>query len=169
MDMDTVNMLLGLLAERDMPSARDRTPTLAEMSRDALTVLSHDPDGFFVMIEGSQPDWFGHDNADLSLVVDEVVDFDRAIGAALAFQARHPETLIVVVADHETGGLALHSGEGGFGAHWTTTGHTAEWVPLFAKGPGAERFGGAHDNYVVGRMIMDLLGVQPDAMAGEEP
>lgn len=170
MDMDTVDMLLGLLAEVDMPGARERRVTLAEMTSDALAVLSHDPDGFFVMIEGSQPDWLGHDNADLSLVADEVVDFDRAVGAALDYQERHPEVLIVVVADHETGGLALHpDAAGDFVANWTTTNHTAEWIPLFARGPGAARFGGVHDNYVVGRMIMDLLGLEAAPMAGQEP
>lgn len=157
LDPDTVKMLLGLLGPKDLPAATGRSITLADMTRTALSVLDHDADGFFVMVEGSQIDWLGHDNAPLQDVIAEVLDFDGAIREARRYQASHPGTLIVVLADHETGGLALNVDEtGAFGAHYTTTGHTEEMVPLFAAGPGAERFAGIHDNDEVGRILMDL-------------
>ena len=134
------------------------------------------------MVEGSQPDWRGHGNEPLDDVVAEVLDFDRAIGAALAFQARNPETLIVVVADHETGGLALQyemvitqldsvavatsdSGQAmpvadttfNFVASYTTTQHTPQMIPLFASGPGAEAFGGMIENWRVGELLLEAV------------
>jgi alkaline phosphatase len=163
---DTVKMLLALLAPRDLPAATDRSITLAEMTRTALAVLDHDSDGFFVMVEGSEIDWMGHDNAPLRNVVAEVLDFDGAVREARRYQASHPGTLIVVLADHETGGLALHEDSVGvFGAHYTTTGHTEEMIPLFAAGPGAQRFAGIHDNDEIGRILMDLTtGNTPTAV-----
>lgn len=110
------------------------------------------------MVEGSQIDWRGHDNAPLRDVIAEVLDLDMAVRQALIFRERRPNTLIIVVADHSTGGLALHYGEDrSFGAHYTTEGHTAELVPLFAAGPGAEAFGGLMDNDRVGRLLLEMV------------
>ncbi len=162
LDPDTVDMLLGLLAVNDLPNYRQRGIELEELTSTALRVLARDEDGFFLMVEGSQPDWRGHDNAAMADLVDEMLDFDRAVGAALDYQAEHPGTLVVVTADHETGGMALHPNRAGeLVTNFTTTGHSAEMVPLFAVGPGAERFGGIKDNYVVGRVLIDLLGGEP--------
>jgi alkaline phosphatase len=102
-----LHKLLGLFAAEHMPAEPLRSPTLPEMTRAALEVLDHDPEGFFLMVEGSQPDWRGHDHEPLGAIVAEMLDLDRAIGVALEYQSRHPETLIVVTADHETGGLAI--------------------------------------------------------------
>jgi alkaline phosphatase len=158
--------LLGLFTRGGMPPAGARSPTLAAMTGAALKVLAKDRDGFFIMVEGSQIDWRGHHNAPLDELVAEVLDFDRAIAVALDFRERHPETLVLVVGDHETGGLALHPAEGGgptvsLQANYTTSGtaygHTAQMVPLFADGPGAERFGGILDNAEVGRRLRALI------------
>lgn len=99
--------LFGLFADSAMPAASRRTPTLPAMTRKAIDLLSRDREGFFLMVEGSQPDWRGHDNAPIQDVVDEMKDFDAAIGVALDYQRRVPDVLIIVVADHETGGLAI--------------------------------------------------------------
>lgn len=99
--------MLGLFADTAMPPASRRTPTLPAMTRKAIDVLARDREGFFLMVEGSQPDWRGHDNAPIQDVVDEMRDFDAAIGVALAYQRRVPDVLIIVVADHETGGLGI--------------------------------------------------------------
>ncbi|HEX6940395.1 MAG TPA: alkaline phosphatase [Longimicrobiales bacterium] len=156
---DTVEALLGLFAAGGMDRAIDgRRPTLEEMTRTALAVLDRDAEGFFLMVEGSQPDWRGHANEPLEAVTAEMLDYDRAIGAALEYQQRHPETLIVVVADHETGGLAIQAGEDGEPvARYTTDHHTAQMIPLFAKGPGAERFGGLISNARVGQLLMEAV------------
>ncbi|MBI4410012.1 MAG: alkaline phosphatase [Gemmatimonadetes bacterium] len=153
---DTVRALLGLFAPRHLPAAAERRPTLAEMTSAALAVLDHDPEGFFLMVEGSQPDWRGHENNTLESVTAEMLDLDRAVRAALVYREKHPETLIVVVADHETGGLALEEDSPGtLRADYTTEGHTGEMVPLFAIGPGAERFGGILPNTRVGELLLE--------------
>ncbi|HUG39616.1 MAG TPA: alkaline phosphatase [Longimicrobiales bacterium] len=159
LNMDTVRTLVGLFAENNPPPAGSREPALAELTRGAIDVLARDRDGFFLMVEGSQIDWRGHENAPLREVIAEVLDFDLAIREALRFQGeRRSNTLIVVVADHSTGGLALHADAMGvFRAHYTTEGHTAEMVPLFAGGPGAAAFGGVKDNDVVGRLLLEMV------------
>jgi alkaline phosphatase len=159
LQLDTVRSLFGLFAEEGMPAAHEvRTPSLPEMASAALEILDREPNGFFVMIEASQPDWRGHDNRPLEEVTAEMLDFDRTIRVALDYQARHPETLIVITADHETGGLSLvqeRSGE--LVARYTTTGHTGSMIPLFARGPGAERFGGVKDNYRIGQLLREVI------------
>lgn len=168
LDSQEVTRLFGLFATEHMPRAAARSPTLPEMTEVALAVLDHNPAGFFLMVEGSQPDWRGHDNEPLDVIAAEMLDLDAAIGVALDYQRRRPETLIVVTADHETGGLAVQfadptdhadhvAGPTDLVARYTTGSHTAEMVPLFASGPGAERFGGIKDNWRIGELLLDTV------------
>ena len=111
------------------------------------------------MIEGSQIDWGGHAN-DIHYIIEEMLDFDRAIGVALEFAARNKETLVIVTADHETSGLTIENGdfENGFvKGDFTTGGHTGIMVPVFAFGPGAENFTGFMDNTDIPKRIEKLL------------
>lgn len=158
LDPDTLRVLYGLFADNNPGPAIGREPSLPMMTDAALQVLENDEQGFFLMVEGSQIDWRAHDNAPLRELIAEVLDFDMAIRQGLLFQERHPNTLILVVADHETGGLALHvDSMGVFRAHYTTQGHSAEMIPLFASGPGASLFGGVIDNDRVGRLLLQLV------------
>jgi len=158
LDLARTDRLVGLFANGHMPAAAEREPDLAEMTAAALAILDRDPDGFFLMVEGSQPDWRGHDNEPLAEMMAEMLDFDRAIRAGLAYRADHPGTLIIVTADHETGGLAVEgAGEGGIRLDYTTGGHTAELVPLFAIGPGAERFAGLTSSDAIGRELLAIF------------
>ncbi len=171
LDTSEVTKLFGLFSVEAMPPAPFRSPTLPSMTEAALAVLDKDPDGFFLMVEGSQPDWRAHDNDSLQAVVAEMLDLDQAIGVALEYQRRHPETLIVVTADHETGGLSIQmagqsdmtthaqhvGGASDLVARYTTGSHTAEMVPLFAAGPGAERFGGINDNARIGSLLIEII------------
>ena len=164
LDVAHIDHLLGLFAPGGMPPAADRSPTLAAMTDAALAVVDRDPDGFFLMVEGSQPDWRGHENAPLEQVTAEVLDFDAAIGRGLAYRDRHPETLIIVIADHETGGLAIGADENEqVTGRYVTDYHTAQMIPVFAIGPGAERFGGMHDNFRIGQMLMEAVRDGPVA------
>lgn len=179
LDADTVNALFGLFTPSHMPQAvapqvdlahaehgtqpdthfvELREPTLPEMTRAAIDVLDRDPEGFFLMVEASQPDWRGHENRELGFIVGEMLDFDQAIAEALSYRERHPETLILVVADHETGGMALETDSAGaLVARYTTTTHTATMVPLFAAGPGARDFGGIIENFRVGQLLLERV------------
>lgn len=150
--------LVGLFAEDGMlPVLQGREPDLPTMTRVALEQLSLRSAGFFLTVEGSQPDWRGHDNAPLDEIVAEVVEFDDAVQVALDFQARTPGTLVVVVSDHETGGLSLLTEGGQVVAGYTTGGHTGEMTPHFAHGPGAERFSGIMENYEIGAVLMEIM------------
>ena len=103
---------------------------------------------FFLLAEGSQVDWGGHDN-DLEYVTNEYIEFDRAIGVALKFVDENPNTLLVVTADHETGGLAITSDKVkklNSKARFSTKGHSASMVPVFSKGIGSKEFSGIYDN-----------------------
>jgi alkaline phosphatase len=167
LDLSTVERLVGFTAVENPPPARRRSPNLAQLTETAIQVLERDRDGFFLMVEGSQIDWAGHDNAPLDVLLAEVMDLDMAIRAGLQFQRRRPNTLLVVVADHETGGLALHGDEMGvFRTHYTTDGHTAGMIPLFAIGPGAHALGGVNENDYVGRMLLELI--REDGPTAEE-
>ena len=102
--------------EQSMPYVLDRRPgdpTLADFTAKAIEMLEQ-PDGFFLMVEGGKIDWAAHAN-DAAAVVAEVLDFDAAVAVALRFAEKHPDdTLIVVTADHETGGLTLGCNDTGY-------------------------------------------------------
>jgi alkaline phosphatase len=174
LDTKNVRKLVGLFADDNPPPGGGREPSLAELTRAALDVLERDEQGFFLMVEGSQIDWRAHENASLREVIAEVLDFDMALREGLTFQQeRRGNTLVLVVADHETGGLALHGDAMGvFRAHYTTEGHTAEMVPLFAAGPGARAFGGVLEIDAVGRLLLEMVAnggpdrIRPRASTG---
>jgi alkaline phosphatase len=152
--------ILGLFSLAGMPS-EERTPTLAEMSSKAIKMLSQNEEGFFLMIEGSQIDWGGHEN-NVPYVLREVKDFDAAVKAALDFAKEDGETLVVLTADHETGGMAINSHydrKDEAEIAWTTTGHTGVPVPVMAFGPHAIEFTGWLENTEVGQKVAKLLGV----------
>lgn len=111
------------------------------------------------MIEGSQIDWGGHQN-NTNYVVEEMLDFDQAIGKALEFAAKDGETLIVITADHETGGMAITGGNmetGMVQASFTYGHHTGVMVPVFAFGPGADEFTGIMKNEDIGKKLIQFV------------
>jgi len=155
--------LAGLTADEHNEVFPKRKMNLPLSTETALNILNLNKNGFFIMIEGSQIDWGGHANNTI-YVVNEMLDFDRAIGKALEFAANDGETLIIVTADHETGGMAIVGGNmktGMIKAAFTTGDHTAIMVPVFAYGPGAEDFTGIMENTDIAKNIMKLLGMPP--------
>ncbi len=134
---------------------------LPDATEEAIELLSKNKKGFFLMVEGSQIDWGGHDN-DINYVVEELTDMDNAVGKALAFAERDGNTLIVVTSDHETGGLAVLDGDlkaGTIEVKFSTTGHTGTMVPVFAYGPGAESFSGIYENTSLFYKMMSFLNI----------
>jgi alkaline phosphatase len=151
--------VVGLFAPDHMPKVtEDRAPALVEMATAALTILQRDPDGFFLMIEGSQIDFAGHAN-DGEYNVAETLDFDATVSAVLRVLKDRPNTLVVVTADHETGGLTAAPGatSGSIVFRWTTTGHTDAPVPLFARGLKAQDLAGTHAIDRVGKLLLQLV------------
>lgn len=122
----------------------------------AIDALKSDTDGFFLMIEGSQIDWAGHDN-DSAYLIAEMLDFDRTLGTVLDFAEQDGNTLVVVTADHETGGLTLPENQNNSSKtilSFSTKDHTASMVPVFAFGPAAMHFTGMYDNTQIFSKIM---------------
>lgn len=139
---------------------RDYLPEAGEYA--AKTLAGRSEDGFFLMIEGSQIDWGGHAN-NIEYIVSEMLDFDETVGRILDFAEQDGETLVIITADHETGGLGINKGSkmamGELQAAYTTGGHTADMVPVFAFGPGAEAFGGIYENTAIFEKMKDALGL----------
>lgn len=162
-DLGETDSAAALLYSLHPPAVTERSVTLAELTDKALQILSRDSDGFFLMIEGSQIDWAGHKN-NKDWLADEVVDFDNAIGQVMDFAEKHSDTLVIVTADHETGGFAVHAGsvaENRVDAvDFTRGGHTAAMVPVFAYGPGSDAFGGIIDNTEIGRTLIGLVSAE---------
>ena len=103
-DPSNTDRLLGTFADYNM--SRPYSPSLAEMTDKAIAVLSENSSGFFLMVEGGQIDQAAHVNNALGTLGD-VAGFDEAVKVALEYQAQHPETLVIVTADHATGGLTI--------------------------------------------------------------
>jgi len=93
-------------SEIDRPRLHPEQPTLEEMTRKAIDILSQDPDGFFLMVEGSQVDWACHAN-DPAHMLSDLLAYDKAVAVALAFAKRDGKTLVLAVSDHNTGGFSI--------------------------------------------------------------
>lgn len=145
----------------DTPVPAERGDLLARASMKAIDMLSKNENGFFLMIEGSQLDDYGHFN-DLDMLMQEVHDFDRTVGKVFEWAAQDGETLVVVTADHETGGLTLVDGdlkEGRIVGKFSTGGHSGVMVPVYTFGPGYENFTGIFENTDVFWKIKKLLNL----------
>lgn len=144
-------------------------PSLSEMADFALKDLSTSRKGFFLMIEGGLIDKSAHGN-NLALCVQEVLEFDRTVRQVMDWARDRKDTLVVVTADHETGGLSVVRGCGKGNLPeviWSTKGHTGANVPLFAWGPGAEKVKGIVDNTDVHRLMMGTFDGSSAAQADE--
>ena len=120
-----------------------------------------------MMSEGSQIDWGGHAN-DADYLISELIDFDETIGAVLDFAEKDGETLVIVTSDHETGGFTLsgkkYTDVNGYirddyrtiDPSFSTGGHSATLIPVFAYGPGADIFSGIYDNTEIFHKIIRL-------------
>lgn len=159
--------LAGLLASGNLKKMTEgRGNYLPEATAQALTILKNNsPKGFFLMVEGSQIDSGGHSN-NAEVVITETLDFDKAIAVAFDFADRNPGTLVVVTADHETGGMTIPSnksdftkGESGIQYLFSTGSHTGVMVPVYAYGTGAENFSTIMENTDLPKKMAALLGL----------
>ncbi|MFY7814148.1 MAG: alkaline phosphatase [Chryseobacterium taeanense] len=151
------------LSDNGVPQVlKGRGNILAETVEGALEFLNNKKKPFFIMIEGAQIDSGGHAN-NVGTIVTEGIDFDRAITKAIQFADRNPGTLVVITADHETGGFSIPHGdiasstvEGDF----TTEDHSATLIPVFSYGPGAESFMGVYENNEIFHKILKALKIK---------
>lgn len=144
-----------------------RGPWLQDAFNKSLNILSRNKAGFFMMAEGAQVDHGAHDN-NLPWLATEVMDFDQLVGRALQFADTNGETLVIVTADHETGGLSLMDGNydsSSIGAQFATDDHTAIPVPVFAYGPQSRLFSGVYENTAIFYKIMQAFHIPMQATA----
>ena len=194
--------LLGLFANQELfhqreegrGDAYDPPVSLAELTANAIRLLSMASKGFFLLIEESAIDRMAHRN-NAPLTIKGVLELDRAVQVALDYAERDRDTLIIVTADHECGGLAIAGSddppypyepggglldtvmagedgpfpipgvEHGFVMGWATTGHTAATVPVTATGPGAEGLAGSYENTHLFNVMADAMGLAAPAAA----
>lgn len=168
-DPASTRRLLGLFADQGM--SRPFSPSLPDMTQKAIDILAGGVHGFFLMVEAGQIDWAAHAN-DTEHVIADTAELDHAVKIARQYAATNHDTLLIVTADHETGGMALSlaptglNGEEGpfsmpdggtFYVNWSTNQHTPVDVPVTAMGPGAERLNGVHDNTFVYEVMNQAL------------
>jgi alkaline phosphatase len=173
-DTTQTDKLVGLFGAEEIIAPF--SPSLVEMTRVAVEILSRDPDGFFLMVEAGQIDWAGHDNR-----AEEAMEFtlglDNAVFFAQIFALENPNTLIIVAADHETGGMQPNTDGAGsfrqdgpfsmpdgnaFWVDWETTSHTGVKIPVTAQGPYAENLVGEYPlTKIFETMILHLFSSNP--------
>lgn len=172
-DMDGVasGKVVGLFAEENLPTLKEgRGDYLARATEKALEILTADvradkKKGFVMMVEGSQTDYRSHAN-DLEGMLGEMRDFDAAIKVAMDYADTHPNTLVVVCADHETSGLAIPSNktdftlpESGINYSFSTSSHTGVMLPVYLYGAGAETIKGIMENSELSVALQQLIKV----------
>lgn len=177
--------LLGLFAGGSLPREDERNatvvPALSEMVSRALALLEAAGNPYFLLVEGSQIDWAGHDN-DPVYLAHEVIEFEKAVAVARAHALAQGDVQLLVVADHETGGLRINeysfttslpaAGDdlatlrakriaraGEIDVSWSTGGHTSREVPLVGLGPHADQVAGA-------RHLADVFGIMRGVIDG---
>lgn len=156
---DKNSRIFAVPYDKDTPLPDERGDLLARASMKGISLMNQNKNGFFMMIEGSQLDDYGHFNQ-LDLLMKETLDFDRTVGEVMKWAAKDGETLVVVTADHETGGLTLVNGnkdEGRVECCFSTKDHSGAMVPVYAFGPGAENFTGIFENTDVFKKIKKLM------------
>ncbi len=144
-----------------LPVLNGRKSWLSNAFDAAIQKLSPASNGFFLVLESAQIDHGGHAN-NLPYIATEVLDFDKVIGKALQFADSNKETLVIITADHETGGLSLLDGDnknGYVAGNFSTNDHTAIPVPVYAYGPQSAQFTGVYENTEIFYKIMKALGV----------
>ena len=162
-DVDVTCKKYAVMAnDNHMPKAAERGSFLPRAVKTALQTLDNAENGFFLMVEGSQIDFACH-AGDSTWMMDEMMDFDYAIKVALDYAKEKGNTLVVVTADHETGGLTLIDRDGKYANvsfDYSTSSHSALPVLVYAYGPGAEQFTGWMQNSDIKGKILNACGLE---------
>jgi len=162
--------LLGLFGDNGM--ARPYKPSMAKMTAKAISILSPDPDGFFLMVEGGRLDKAAHNN-DAVNVIQDTLAFDAAIQIGINYAATNTNAIVIVTGDHETGGMSVSLTSSGkpdedgpfempngtpFYINWTTTFHTGVDVPTTASGYLGDQLLGTYENTHIYEVMRRVIG-----------
>lgn len=152
--------LAGIFGTDHLPYEADGLgdlPHLSRMTKVALSILDNNPKGFFVMIEGARIDHAGHKN-NIKDSIYETIEFEKSVQIAYEWVKKDPDTLLIVTADHETGGLKVlkNRGKGKLPkVSWSTKCHSKAKVPVYAVGKEADKFNREIDNTDFFNLILD--------------
>jgi alkaline phosphatase len=155
--------------KHDYPPGEYPLPSLSRMTAVAIEAMQLYPEGFFLMVEGGRIDSACHGNH-LERAVHETLDFAEAVQTAADWAAGRTDTLILVTADHETGGLKVEQdmGPGRYPVvRWSSRGHTAANVPVYAWGPKSEMVRGVMDNTEMFRVCTSDVAPTPEPVGAE--
>jgi len=152
-----------LLAPKGMERySKGRGDFLSLYTEKALKYLEARKQPFILLIEGSQIDWAGHANK-VDYLLEELWDFNNAVGKAIDFVVNQPNTILVITADHETGGFSVLPSSKDYSKikyEFASKEHSATLVPLFAHGFGAEQFSGIMENTAVYDRLLQLISTE---------
>jgi alkaline phosphatase len=181
--------LLGLFANEEMFQQKPEgegdiynpVVSLPEMTKKAIDTLAANKNGFFLMVEEEGTDEFAHQN-NAKMTIKAGQELDKSVQIAKNFAKKNPDTLVLVLADHETGGFSIEavdaedeSGDGiskedgpfaianskqNFVVDWTTSGHTAVDIPITAMGKNAQLFTGIYENTEVFTKVAQAMGIK---------
>ena len=152
---------IGFFTAYDDPIQKNfgREPSLDDIIEATIQKLKNFDNPFFILVEGSQIDWAEHDN-DPEYLLSEMLEFDEAIDISYKYAEESKNTLVVVTADHETGGAAIVSGnleESVVKINYSSEDHTSEMVPVFSIGPYSENFKGVYDNTEIFNKLFEIV------------
>ena len=145
--------------EEPLPNLQGRNYLMDAVDKALGHLNVHGDQGFFLMIEGSQIDWGGHAN-NIDYVLTEWKEFDSTVGMVLDWAEEDGETLVIITADHETGGLAIQSDSkmDSISAAFTSDYHTGTMIPVFAHGPCSQSFSGIYENIDIYSKMRSAFG-----------
>lgn len=163
-DINTIaastELKIGAWFNTDKKDLSGYIQNLALATKNGISYLNKEKP-FFLMVEGAKIDSYGHAN-DIEGVVTESISFDRAVAEAIKFADADQNTLVVITADHETGGLTIPQGNVGLHeieADFTTNDHTGVMVPVFAYGPMSQEFQGVYENNEIFAKLLSVLDI----------
>ncbi|QZT36848.1 alkaline phosphatase [Halosquirtibacter xylanolyticus] len=151
--------LFAVVEEGQIPLAMERKDEFQDAVNMAITHLDRNKRGFFAMFESSRIDDCGHAN-NVGDLIEEIFDFDQAVGQVLKWAELDGETLVIIVADHETGGLTLNGGDlskGEVDVDFQNGGHSGVMVPIYTYGPMSDSFSGVMENTDIFVNIVRIL------------
>ena len=163
LETEKLSWVSGQFGDTNLPYEYDglgNLPHLSEMTATALDILARNPAGLFLMIEGGRIDHAGHSN-DIERNVCETIEFSKTLRVVMDWSEERNDSLVIVTADHETGGLQVleSNGVGNFPTvSWSTDGHTNTNVPVYGWGPNAQRIGGLMDNTDLFDVVRNGIG-----------